>query len=64
MAKIQQSEDGTETELHIGGRFVASWRRIDIPEEARVVVCNMIEAAVRHGEALKAEEIRKVIGAK
>lgn len=64
MARIIESADGKETELHIDGEFVASWRHIDLPDNVLGIVCNMIEQAVEHGERKKAAEIRKALGYK
>lgn len=62
MARFDQTDDGTE--LHICGKFVASWRTIYLDEHTEGVVLSMIEEAVKFGERKKAKEIRDVIGAR
>lgn len=64
MARLEASEDGSQTEMFIDGEFVAGWSQLELTDKQRGVVCNMLEAAVKYGERKKAAEIRKVLGAK
>ena len=63
MVTIKQNEAEEATELWIDGVFHASWSMVDISESSKRVLQAMVDYGIEHGKRLKAEEVRKVIGA-
>lgn len=61
MARIEMAENG-DVEIHLDGKYVASFRAVDIKEADKGVLCNMLEAARNFGNDEAKREIRKALG--
>lgn len=46
-----------QTELHIGGEFVAGWKKFKLPDDIESMVCQMIEKAFQEGERKRSRDI-------
>lgn len=57
-------DKGNYTELHIGGEFVCSTKRIEVSMDDRNRICALIDTAVSFGEMKKRDEIAKVLRVK